>query len=489
MNTKAKKIVCIILFSIVLQIMLIPFIYTFILSMKDYKPFAGLFGSAFVGMKNIATVLSSPYFSRLLGNTFSISVIGLIAGAVYVFLASMAIGGIGNRWVKSLVAVFFAIPALIPVTFARFFFPTAMLTGEIPGYQLIAGILGGLRLAGLVSFVSIFTKDDVLKQGLKTTLLFVALKMVTFFSPDATVSLASINPAIYEVADTLATYMYRVGLIDTNFSFSAAVGMIRMIMQLILAIPMIFVVRYIMREEKVVRPQNKLFSLFSISAITPLIFLILSIVLCGSIFSVFSVSGYLGDFAPFMANGFITSLSSAILVAFMAYAVALLGRNSGMLGIIGITLLCAMTGNLISEYLLIRQFGLLNTYLAVAAGNLKLVPMISLLFMFATKNNRSVKKDMAVVIAMILMVFAWTWGDFFTDSIVISDRSKHTASLLARQICTQNNSAMVTEGTGAVGAVLSNAIMAITRVIPLTIVFGGSILVALLNKTNTLEIK
>ena len=44
------------------------------------------------------------------------------------------------------------------------------------------------------------------------------------------------NPAVYEVADIIDTYVYRVGLVELNFSFSAAVGLFKNVIGLILVV-------------------------------------------------------------------------------------------------------------------------------------------------------------------------------------------------------------------------------------------------------------
>ena len=44
------------------------------------------------------------------------------------------------------------------------------------------------------------------------------------------------NPAVYDVADIIDTYVYRIGLVDLNFSLSAAVGLFKNVIGLILVI-------------------------------------------------------------------------------------------------------------------------------------------------------------------------------------------------------------------------------------------------------------
>jgi putative aldouronate transport system permease protein len=44
------------------------------------------------------------------------------------------------------------------------------------------------------------------------------------------------NPAIFETADIISTYVYRKGLLESNFSFSAAVGLFNSVINFILII-------------------------------------------------------------------------------------------------------------------------------------------------------------------------------------------------------------------------------------------------------------
>ncbi|MGC8049976.1 sugar ABC transporter permease, partial [Salmonella enterica] len=42
------------------------------------------------------------------------------------------------------------------------------------------------------------------------------------------------NPLIYETADIIATYVYRVGITSSNFSYATAIGLFEAIIGLIL---------------------------------------------------------------------------------------------------------------------------------------------------------------------------------------------------------------------------------------------------------------
>ena len=44
------------------------------------------------------------------------------------------------------------------------------------------------------------------------------------------------NPVVYEVADIIDTYVYRVGLLDMNFSYSTAIGLFKNVVGLTLVL-------------------------------------------------------------------------------------------------------------------------------------------------------------------------------------------------------------------------------------------------------------
>ena len=52
------------------------------------------------------------------------------------------------------------------------------------------------------------------------------------------------NPATYEVADVISTFVYRKGILEANYSYSAAVGLFNSVVNLI----MIVTANYISRK-------------------------------------------------------------------------------------------------------------------------------------------------------------------------------------------------------------------------------------------------
>ena len=47
----------------------------------------------------------------------------------------------------------------------------------------------------------------------------------SYFKPSS--ALTALNSAVYSVGDVLSTYVYRVGLVDMDYSFATAVGLFK----------------------------------------------------------------------------------------------------------------------------------------------------------------------------------------------------------------------------------------------------------------------
>jgi putative aldouronate transport system permease protein len=51
------------------------------------------------------------------------------------------------------------------------------------------------------------------------------------------------NPAVYSVADIIDTYVYRIGLLETKYGFSTAVGLFKNVVALVLVVGTNYIVK------------------------------------------------------------------------------------------------------------------------------------------------------------------------------------------------------------------------------------------------------
>lgn len=464
-----KNILCRIFIILVSLILLIPFIFTAILSCVDYSVLHGLFGSAWVGFKNIVSFFTAAYFPAVVTNTVIIGVVSLVLGAVYVFISSMAISGTRNPILKGIVATILCIPAIIPLNLFVAIMPTDFLTKPSFLLQTVVAALDGLKTAGLVVVAATFIKND-LKKCIGCTLLYIAIRLIGLFTVDTGLILNIYNPLTYEVLDTISTFTYRTGLFEGNYSYSAGVYITKVFLQLIPAAIACGILIFVFKDNTIPKIQSNHLSPATVVVIVPVLLLIAIIAKGSSLFPTTDneliKQGYI--------NGTLIAAFSGLFVSLMAICIAMLVRNSGIVGIIAITALCLTYGNTIGEFMMLRSAGLVDTILGVVVHNLSVVAVIALIYAFITMSERNIYKDISVFIVGFVLMFARFWSDSVSPMIILKNREMYPISLIIRQV-------MI--GNGAEGKAFSSMPFI---VIPLVVVAVGVFIAILLtNKSKS----
>lgn len=270
-------------------IILLPLIYILIfnyypmygaqIAFRDYIPTKGILGSDWVGLKYFKIFIKSPQFTRLISNTLGISIYGLIAGFPIPIILALALNTISNQRVKRVVQM---------TTYAPYFISTVVLVSIItqilnPNYGIINVIIKGMGYkpinfmgkAGL--FKSIYVWSGIWQGAGYSAVIYLAalagidaelheaaivdgasrFKRVIYIDlpgilPTATIllilstgRLMSVgfekiflmqNPLNLRTSDVIATYVYKIGLISSQFSYSTAIGLFNSIINLVLLI-------------------------------------------------------------------------------------------------------------------------------------------------------------------------------------------------------------------------------------------------------------
>lgn len=468
---KTKKILCTIFVVVASIVLLIPFFNTVIMSMVDYVPRYGLFGSEFVGFKWISIFFSSQELGKLLSNTLIISIISLIIGAAYVFIASFSISNIKNKILKYITAAIFTIPAILPmVLFVKLVPESIRMT---PSFLLViyVALLEGIRFAGLFTLPALFFKDNGTKTALKCMLVFVAIRLLYLFTPDFGLINSIYNVETYEILDTLPTYAFRVSLTRAQYSFGAAQNVISVLLHILPAVIGCTILHSVNKSNKnntVSLNNTRIPDIVSmLPGIIPIFFLIIMIITGGSALPTLA--------HPIVKLGWpnelIIALLSAILVASVAYGLTLLARNSGLTGIISLAILCITSSTIIENYLTIRNLGLLDSVFGVAVYNLSLSYLIALI-MTVTTYNSGYKRDLPVMIIIFALLFCRFWGDTTSPMIILNRRELFPLSLIIRE--------------ASMGAQHLNGFLTTLPylLIPVMLVFGGFIVGSVLKKKD-----
>ncbi|MBO5070114.1 MAG: sugar ABC transporter permease [Roseburia sp.] len=266
-------------------------IYGLLLAFKDYKIKLGILGSPWVGFKYFEKFFNSYYFEMLIRNTLELSVYGFLVGFPLPIIFALMLNYLKSKYLRKTVQM---------VSYAPYFISTVVICGMISIFcDANTGIFNTLRnLVGLES-VDFLSKAEWFKdiyvwtgvwQGLGwSSIIYIsALAGVDYQLHEAAiidgatkiqrmwhVDLPSIKPTIIMLlilnlgglmsvgfeksyllqnalnqkeSEIIATYVYKVGLVDHDYGFSTAVGLFNTIINLILLITANTVVKKVTDE-------------------------------------------------------------------------------------------------------------------------------------------------------------------------------------------------------------------------------------------------
>ncbi|MGZ9583612.1 ABC transporter permease [Paenibacillus marinisediminis] len=257
-----------------------------VIAFKDYNVIQGIWSSPWVGMKYFNQFFASPNFWLYIKNTLGISVYGLLVGFPAPILLALALNEIRNGLFKKSVQM---------VSYAPYFISTVIMVSIIivnltPNVGIISKLfqffgMENTNFMGMPSlFKSIYVWSDVWQHTGYGAIIYIA-------------ALAGVNPELYEAAkvdgasrlqkiinvdiptlipvsvillilnlgnimklgfekiylmqnplnlstsEVISTYVYKVGLLGSSFSFSAAIGFFNSVVNLILLVSVNYIAR------------------------------------------------------------------------------------------------------------------------------------------------------------------------------------------------------------------------------------------------------
>lgn len=252
-------------------------IYGVLIAFKQYVATKGILGSEWVGLKYFKQFLGSYQFARLMKNTLGISIYSLIAGFPIPILLAIAINECRNSKMRKMVQFVSYMPHFISVTVMTSV--VLMILSPRTGFvNQVIKAFGGEAIDFMAKpeyFKSIYVWSGVWQSmGYNSIIYFAALAGVDASLHEAAIvdgatklkriwyiDLPSIAPTIIillimnagrimnvgfekillmqnplnmSASDVIATYVYRVGLVDAQYSLSAAVGLFNNIINVIL---------------------------------------------------------------------------------------------------------------------------------------------------------------------------------------------------------------------------------------------------------------
>ena len=272
------------LYAIVIPVLLFYILFHYkpmygaIIAFKDYTPALGVAKSPWVGFDNFIRFFNSVYFVRLIRNTILLSLYNLLFGFPAPIILALLLNEVRNKKFKSLTQT---------VTYLPHFISMIVVTGMLTNFCMTSGLfndiivlLGGERspllqdpklyrtiyvassiwqevgwgsiiylsaLAGVDSQLYEAAQIDGAgkwKQMINVTLpaitptiiIMLILKIGSLMNMGYEKTILLYNASTYETADIISSYIYRIGLLEQDWSYSTAIGLFNSVINFALLI-------------------------------------------------------------------------------------------------------------------------------------------------------------------------------------------------------------------------------------------------------------
>ncbi|HLG52140.1 MAG TPA: ABC transporter permease subunit [Chloroflexota bacterium] len=261
-------------------------IYGLLLAFKDYNISDGILGSPWVGLRHFQEFFGDPLALRAVRNTVVISLLRLVFGFPAPVILALLFNELADSWFKRSVQSVSYLPHFISWIIIAGMVSEVLSpeTGIVNQLIKLVGLQPVYFMTSETWFVPVVIVSDIWKEvGWGTVIYLAALAGVDPTLYEAAVvdgasrlqrmwliSLPSImpvvgivlilsmggilnggfdqifnmyNPQVYDVADIIDTYVYRVGLVGMEYSFATAVGLFKSLVGLILLVVVNLIVR------------------------------------------------------------------------------------------------------------------------------------------------------------------------------------------------------------------------------------------------------
>lgn len=253
--------------------------YGILLAFKDFAVNKGILGSPWVGLRWFEQFFGSPYFFRLIRNTFLLSTYYIVFSFPVPILFAILLSEVKHRWYQRFAQTISYLPYFIsmvvamgmvvnflnpqegilnvalerlgakPIDFindARWFRPVYIVSGIWQNFGFnailylaaITGIDPQLFEAATIDGATQLQRirHITLPSLVPTIVILLILNLGNMLNVGFEKIILLYTPATYETADVISTYVYRRGLQENNFGFGTAVGLFNAVVNFALII-------------------------------------------------------------------------------------------------------------------------------------------------------------------------------------------------------------------------------------------------------------
>lgn len=238
-----------------------------LMAFQDFSIKKGIFGSTWVGLKHFKTFFNSIYAGRVIRNTVLISFYGLLFSFPLPIIFALCLNEVRNKRFKKVTQTISYMPYFISVVVV-----VSILTdftkseGVLTKLAASLGDTGGALISrpewfrtlyigsnmwqhlgyNSIIFISALSAIDqelyeaaridgagrwkqtlyiTLPEIAPTIVILLILRLGQIMNVGYEKTILMYSPATYETADIISSYVYRVGIVDANYSYSTAINL------------------------------------------------------------------------------------------------------------------------------------------------------------------------------------------------------------------------------------------------------------------------
>jgi putative aldouronate transport system permease protein len=280
-NVKRDKMLLLMLSPVLIYYIIFQYIpmYGIIIAFKEYLPGKGMFSGTWVGFTYFDMFFQSVYFFRTLKNTLVLSLYGLLFGFPIYIIFALLLNELRNGVFKRIVQTISYLPHFISIAvvvgmLVNFFSVTdgvvniilrnlgmqpASFMTDSKYFRFLyigSGIWQEFGWNSIIYLAALASINPILYEAAKidgasrfkqmiyitipgilpTIIIMLLLSLGNLLFAEYQKIILMYNPGNYDVSDVIATYTYRRGILNSDYSYGTAVGLFNATVNMVLLV-------------------------------------------------------------------------------------------------------------------------------------------------------------------------------------------------------------------------------------------------------------
>ncbi|MGN7764322.1 ABC transporter permease [Paenibacillus sp. 22594] len=267
-------------------------LYGVVIAFKDFKVVDGIWGSPWVGFQHFQDLFQSSDFYRLLKNTLLLNFYQLLFAFPAPIILAILLNEVRSRYFQRFIQTTMYLPHFVSWVIMSglliyFLSPTTGIMADIMGWfgkepiffmgkkeyfrSIVVGssILKDLGWGSIIYFAALSGINPEIQESaiidganrwqriirinipsiMPTISIMFILSLGGFLSANFEQIINLLNPVTFETGDVIDTYVYRVGLQQFQYSYTAAIGLFKSLVGLVLILGANLTVRKLSKGE------------------------------------------------------------------------------------------------------------------------------------------------------------------------------------------------------------------------------------------------